>query len=141
MVKYNNPKSLEIETMTTKSKLEGFGGWLLFFIICFCLGALSALIFVIVGIIENLPVLSIAGIVFFLFTIFLLNLIFNKRKAAVSWIKGLYIFSFVMYGIYFLPVLLHPIDLEVSFIGSFVSNLATYLYFVRSVRVKNTFVN
>tara|TARA_Y100000310_G_scaffold240458_1_gene244281 strand:+ start:2216 stop:2632 length:417 start_codon:yes stop_codon:yes gene_type:complete len=132
------------EKMVNEQKLKGFGGWLLLPLIGLFLGAALYLVVIILGIIllslefSITNLVSLIGFILMLsITIFVLILFLKKKSKTPSYYIGLI----------WLGTIIGLINLILSggafgsFVWSVIGAIIWTAYFMKSRRVKNTFIN
>ena len=135
-------------------RLEGIGGWLLFFIIILILGSVAFLI----SVFRNLflladpslrilianPVLNVLSIIFasilIILAIISLVFIFKKKKKAINWVTIALIFD-IFHSIVWYYFLMDFNMWIFAAIFDTTFDIIFLCYFRKSQRVKNTLVN
>jgi hypothetical protein len=132
-------------------ELKGIGGWLYLYAFCLILAALISLLLTIYNFfINNIQGVAI-GMVLFLFFLWVNIIFFSKLKLTIRVLKGIFTFAIIVNltslfenidiikvsRIIVLPYITYVIT-SILFIGIYI---ASYEYFRKSSRVKNTFVD
>lgn len=128
----------------TKKELKGFDGWLIFPLIGLILSTAYTLydIFFVLGGIGYDPVIAtiiffLIDIIFLIFEITCLILFLNKKRSTPKFMIAFYLSNIIL-----IIVLMLMAETYSSYeILVFIANITWIRYFLKSQRVKNTFVN
>jgi len=142
---------LQQETIVPDTRLTGFGGWLKLVIIDLVLsiltnGGLALALLAAKSRGDTLPEaasllnsLILISIIFFILPSIGLVLMINTKKTFRSFMIGMYILAIVSSLVQSFVLLNHGSDVTISF--TLVKSIIGIVYFVKSKRVRNTFVN
>ncbi len=139
--------------MKKQKKLQGIGGWLLFYTILYVLGLLSLIISVGRAMILGKYITFFFLAIFLLFDFYVFSLLLLKKKKAIKWNIFLLWFSLIwLYIIEFanLPssiwvslssreLILASMNIFIGLIINMVFAILWILYWKKSKRVRNTF--
>ena len=122
-----------------EKKIEGIGGWLLFFVVMATLSVIIQIPIILSGYTYDIGGLT-SLIIAVSQTVFIgvaLYFIFKRKKKAINW--TIFMLGYSIISGFFAVVLVLPEGMLSWIIGP-AYNTAFIFYFLRSKRVKNTFV-